>query len=100
MYEQTKGFIIKGNLRRIFLRSKERSFAMKRAKYCCEQCGIKKSVKKGFEVKVDVHHKKGILNWDILIKEIRKQLFCDPKDLEVLCKPCHAKITYNSPIPN
>lgn len=88
----TKKAVIVHALRRLFLQSKERAAALKKQKYTCQGCGIKKSAKKGAEVKVQVHHKKGILNWDLLVAEIRKYLLCNPEDLEVLCKKCHKEI--------
>jgi len=63
-------------------------------KYCCNKCGIKQSKAKGREVKVEVHHKEGILNWEEIYEAIRKNLLCDPDLLEVLCKECHASETY------
>ena len=86
---------IKASLRQLWLRSKERSEALKREQYCCERCHVKQSKKKGFEVKVEVHHKKGILNWEQVLDLIKEQLLCDPILLEVLCKDCHNKITYS-----
>ena len=85
---------LKGMLRQIWLRSNERAEALKRDKYSCCKCGKKKSVKKGHEVKVEVHHKKGILNWDKLIDLILEELLCNPENLETLCKECHDKETF------
>jgi len=79
---------IKGMLRQIFLKSVERSTALKRDNYSCCDCGVKQSVKKGHEVKVQVHHKKGIV-WDMLIDEIYNRLLCDADELETLCIDCH-----------
>lgn len=80
---------IKGMLRQMWLRSVERNEAIKRDKYSCCNCGVKQSVKKGHEVKVNVHHKKGITVWDEIIELIQKSLLCDPEELETLCKDCH-----------
>ncbi len=80
---------IYGMLRQIFLRSAERSEAMKKTKYCCERCGVKQSQAKGKEIKLNVHHKNGIDIWDELIEMIRDKILCEPEDLEVLCKECH-----------
>ena len=82
---------IKGMLRQIFLRSNERRAALKRDNYTCCDCGAKQSVKKGFEVKVHVHHKQGIKIWDELINLIYKHLLCDIEQLETLCIDCHNK---------
>ena len=73
------------------MRSKERSTALKRAGYCCEDCGVKQSKKKGFEQKVEVHHKKGVTNWDKIINVINEELLCNPEDLKVLCHNCNYK---------
>lgn len=85
---------IKGMLRQIFLRSKERAEALKRDKYSCQKCGVKQSTKKGHEQKVQVHHKNGIDVWDPIIDMIYDKILCDPADLETLCPDCHKKETY------
>ena len=84
---------IRSTLRQLFLRSRERAAAVKRDKYTCQQCGVKQSRAKGKEVYVEVHHKKHVLNWDKLFKEVREHLLCDPELLEVLCKECHKEET-------
>ncbi len=78
-------------LRQMWVRSAERSEAMKRDDYCCQDCGIKQSKKKGFEVKVNVHHKEGIEVWDEIIELIEEHLLCNPDKLETLCVDCHDK---------
>lgn len=83
---------IKGMLRQLWLKSGERSEALKRDGYTCVKCGKKKSVKKGFEQKVEVHHKEGILVWDEIIDLICSSLLCHPDKLETLCPGCHGKI--------
>jgi len=82
---------IKGMLRQIFLKSNERAEALKRDNYTCVDCGKKQSVKKGFECKVQVHHKEGINVWDEIIDLIYKHLLCDVDKLETLCVDCHDK---------
>lgn len=79
-------------LRQLWLRSRERSECLKLAHYTCNSCGIKASTKKGFEAKVEVHHKEGILNWDEIVEAIRKNLLCDPTKLEALCPACHDRL--------
>lgn len=97
---------IRAALRRLFLRSRERAAALKRDGYTCK-CGVKQSRAKGREVYVEVHHKKGCLNWDELFKVIREYLLCDPEFLETLCEKCHkeeedipdtSEITFKSPV--
>ena len=87
--ERTTRATIKGRLRQMWLRSNERSAALKRDGYTCQDCGIKQSKKKGHEVKVQVHHKEGIDVWDQIINLIQKYLLCDPYKLETLCEDCH-----------
>jgi hypothetical protein len=84
---------IKGNLRMMFVRSSERSEALKRASYSCEKCGIKQSKKKGCEVKIEVHHKEGINVWNEVISLIQEKILCDSSKLQVLCRDCHAEET-------
>ncbi|MFN3076319.1 MAG: HNH endonuclease [Alphaproteobacteria bacterium] len=80
---------IKAALRMLFLRSRERGMAIKRDGYVCQRCGVKQSKAKGKEVAVEVHHKEGIANWQEVYDVIRKNLLCDPADMETLCKSCH-----------
>jgi len=82
---------IKGMLRQMWLKSAERNEALKRDGYTCQDCGIKQSKKKGFEVQVQVHHKDGINTWDEIIDLIQNSLLCDPDKLETLCIDCHDK---------
>lgn len=85
---------IKAALRQLWLRSRERASACKDQQYTCQRCFIKQSKAKGKEVKIEVHHKHGVLNWDKLIDDVRDMLLCDPQFLEVLCVECHKKETY------
>jgi 5-methylcytosine-specific restriction endonuclease McrA len=87
--EETKRVHIVRGLRQIWMRRKERSEALKLAKYTCQKCGKKKSVAKGKEQKVEVHHKLGVGNWDRIVQVIRDELLCSPEHLEVLCPECH-----------
>lgn len=81
---------IRNAIRIIWLRSRERSHAMKNAGYCCERCGVHQSVAKGSEVKLQVHHKRGI-DWDGVIAFLRERVLQTPEDLEVLCDGCHGR---------
>ena len=76
-------------LRQLWLRSAERSEALKNAKYSCQLCGVKASRAKGKEQKVEVHHIHGIGNWDNVIELIRLEILCIPYHLMVLCPLCH-----------
>ena len=91
MSEETPRSQIVHALRQIWLRSRERAECLKRETYTCQACKVKKSQKKGFEQKVEVHHKEGVLNWDEMIESIRKNLLCSPDKLEALCPACHAE---------
>lgn len=91
MNETSKTHIVRG-LRQIWLRSRERAEALKRDKYTCQKCLKKQTMKKGFEFKVQVHHKQGVCNWDEIIEVIRKNLLCSPEHLETLCKECHVEV--------
>ena len=78
-------------LRQMWFRSRERAECLKLAGYTCNRCGVKKSQKKGFEQKVEVHHKEGVNNWNEIIECIRKNLLTTPDKLETLCPECHGK---------
>jgi len=82
---------IKSALRRLFLRSRERSSRLKADKYTCCECGAKQSRASGREVYVEVHHLQGIENWQEIYNVIQKHLLCDPKKMQTLCKDCHKK---------
>ena len=86
---------IKNALRRLWLYSVERRTTLKNSNYCCEQCQVKMSRAKGYEQKIEVHHKQGVGNWDEVIDVIMKELLPDPSMLQSLCPACHDKITYN-----
>jgi len=75
-------------LRLLWLRSREHAAALKRENNTCERCGAKKSVAKGREVKVVVHHRNGI-DWSGIADLIRERVMVHPDNLEVLCKSCH-----------
>lgn len=87
----TPKYLIVRQLRQLWMRSREKSAAMKRDNYSCVCCGVKKSVAKGKEQKIEVHHKKGEINWDKLVKVLREDLLCSVDDLETLCPDCHDK---------
>lgn len=78
---------IRSLLRKLWLRSRERSFALKRDKYTCQICNRKKS--KSF--KVSVHHMNNINNWNEIIDKIYDQLLCDTNNLITVCNECHKK---------
>lgn len=89
MTEQTSKARIRSALRQLWLRSAERNAALKRDGYCCQECGVKQSKKKGFEQKVEVHHLEGIDVWDEIIILIQEKLLCHPDKLITLCPDCH-----------
>lgn len=89
--EYTPRSQIRSALRQAWLRSRERSRTLKRDEYTCQSCNKKQSKRKGKEVKVSVHHKNGVGNWDKIIDAIYKELLCHPDNLITLCDECHNK---------
>ena len=83
---------VRAALRQVWLRSRERNAALKREDRTCQSCKRKASMAKGKEFKVEVHHKKGVLNWEVILGEVYKHLLCHPDNLDVLCKECHLKL--------
>jgi len=41
-------------------------------------------------VSVEVHHKSGINNWDVLFEAVYRHLL-NKDDMEILCRECHTK---------
>ncbi len=80
---------VRAALRQLWLRSRERAAALKRDKYTCQSCGRKQSKAKGKEFSVQVHHKEGVANWDVIIDSVFNNLLCGPEYLETMCKGCH-----------
>lgn len=89
--ERTPDGIIKSGLRRISMTCRERVSALKRDKYTCVVCGKKKSVAKGREVKVNVHHINKP-NWKKIFKIIREELFQTKDAYKTLCVECHKEL--------
>lgn len=72
-------------IRRIFMYSRERYQALKRAKGKCEECGA--------EGPLNCHHIDPIgESWDDIINLIMERVLCPPDKLVCLCKECHAKV--------
>jgi len=84
---------VRSALRRLYLRSRERQVALKRDGYSCQSCHRKQSKAKGREVKVEVHHVSGVIDWELMLDYIYRHLLCDPKYLETLCFDCHKEET-------
>jgi len=82
---------IRSALRVLWMRSRERSTALKNTDYCCSVCGVKQSGAKGREVRLAVHHLEHI-DWEGLFNDIRRRLLHDPKMLAPVCKDCHKEI--------
>lgn len=82
---------LKSALRALWLRSRERAARLKLDGYTCQECGVKQSVAKGKEQKVQVHHRLGVLNWDQLLNEIYRYLLPTIDKLITLCPDCHDK---------
>jgi len=83
---------IRSALRIVWMRSRERSTALRNTGYCCSACGVKQSTAKGKEVKLDVHHTRGQVNWEKIFKVLREELLCDPEHLAPLCRKCHDEL--------
>lgn len=81
-------------LRLLWLRSRERTEALKQQKYTCQHCGVKQSKSKDNPVKIEVHHKTQVGNIDDIINLIYQKLLVPPEELQVLCVECHRKETY------
>jgi len=95
LWWQTRNSKISQSLRQLWLRSKERSAALKRSKYCCENCGVKQSKAKGKEVKIEVHHTDMEINWSDICDIIREKLLPSPDRLKCYCKSCHKEVHDN-----
>ena len=79
---------IRNALRRVWLQSPERAAALRATGYRCSDCGVKQSVAKGREVKLQVHHIDEI-DWDRVNAHESDQLLPDVSRLAALCKDCH-----------
>lgn len=88
---------IRSALRRLWKNSRERSSAIKRDKYTCVTCGAKQSKAKGKEVKVNVHHISGHVDWEPMIDLIIKNLLQTMDDYVTLCKSCHDEVHKKTP---
>lgn len=77
-------------IRQLWLRSRERSMAVKLAHNTCRDCGRKGSVAKGREVAIRVHHRDGI-DWQGIAAIIRERVLQTPDAYDVLCAECHDK---------
>jgi predicted HNH restriction endonuclease len=82
---------IRTALRRLWLRSRERSAALRREGYRCQGCGLKQSRAKGREVVIEVHHIAGSICWAEIEAAIRMWLLVSHEDLRCLCPECHDK---------
>jgi len=83
---------IRQALRILWMRSRERSGALKNTDYCCSVCGKKQSKAKGRECTLEVHHLHHVTNWDRIFKVIREELLTPSENLAPLCKDCHKNI--------
>jgi len=81
---------VRSAIRQLWLRSRERSLALRRDNYTCQTCGKKQSTAKGHEQKVEVHHLDGI-EWEQIIDYIFRHVLVDPSKLETICPDCHDK---------
>ena len=80
---------VRSALRALWLRSREHQACLKAAGRACERCGVKASVAKGREVKLQVHHRSRVKNWEKVIDLVFAELLVDPQFLEAICVQCH-----------
>jgi predicted HNH restriction endonuclease len=80
---------VRAILRQLSLRSRERAAALKRDGYSCQKCHVKQSKAKGREVKVEVHHKSGRIDFEPIIDMIFERLLVPPEKWITYCKDCH-----------
>ena len=86
--ESTPRSRVKNSLRQLWLRSRERAKVIKEHSNTCMECGVKGSVAKGREVKIQVHHDPPI-DWDGVVDLIYERILnCNQYPL---CKDCHDK---------
>lgn len=83
---------VRAALTMLFLRSRERAFAIKRDGYACTVCGVKQSKSKLNPVSIECHHIEGAKK-DKIIDMIYEHLICNPDLLATLCRSCHQQIT-------
>ena len=69
---------VKNAIRLVWLRSRERAAALKKADNKCTECGVKKSTAKGREVKLQVHHEPPI-DWDGIVDLIFERILNAPQ---------------------
>ena len=77
---------IKGALRLLTMRCRERAQALKDCNRTCSKCGRKHSAAKGKECKVQEHHAKRP-DWKRLESAVREELLDGP--WVPLCEECH-----------
>lgn len=80
---------VRAALRQLFLRSRERAACLKAAGHKCQRCGVKASVAKGKEQKIEVHHLDGVQNWEEIFRGVYEYLLVAPEKMECLCPKCH-----------
>lgn len=81
---------VRASIRQLWLRSRERAACLKRDGYKCQTCGVKQSMAKGKEQKIQVHHLDGI-KWENIVDYIFRHVLVDPSKLETICPDCHKK---------
>lgn len=89
--KKTPRSTVKVALQRLFLRSRERAYALKRDGYTCQTCHRKQSKAKGKEFSVQVHHIDGI-DWEEIIDIIFERVLVSPERMITLCKEHHEEI--------
>ncbi len=80
---------IRGAVKQLWMRSRERAAALKATGYCCTECGVKQSKAKGREVKVQVHHDPPIAAKIEKVIDLIADLLASPQF--PLCVPHHSE---------
>ena len=79
---------IRTTLRRLWLYSRERAAAVKRAENRCEVCNALSKDRKGGTVTLEVHHN-DMIEWEKVLDYIQRHILVHPDGLTVFCKQCH-----------
>jgi len=88
-YRKTSDATIKSFIRKLWMQSRERTAAIRDQGHKCRRCNARETSRKGIEVSIEVHHRKGEIDWEKIISFIRQEVLVDPSLLDVMCMTCH-----------